>query len=319
VVIGNDTSEWKPVTSGIPQGSVLGPILFVIFINDMPEVVKSNIKLFADDTKAFRAIETMQDMDTMQDDINNLLQWSAKWQLPFNMSKCKIIHFGKKNTNHVYHMGQEELAHVTKEKDVGVIFNSSFNFSNHIRAMTAKANSRVGILRRSFSSLSSYSLKLLYKSIVRPILEYCSSIWFPALVGEIKEIEKVQRRATKLVPSLKNKSYPERLKALDLTSLLYRRKRCDIIQVYRIVHKINNLDFNSFFKRSTNTTRGHNWKLEKPRALTSIRQNSFSNRVVNAWNSLPESAVNSTSLNAFKTALEKAWSSDATKYNPFAE
>ena len=95
VVIGSEFSDWQPVTSGIPQGSVLGPILFTIFINDMPDVVSSFKKLFADDTKIFRAIESLDDISGIQEDINKLFEWSVKWQLPFNIGKCKVIHYGK--------------------------------------------------------------------------------------------------------------------------------------------------------------------------------------------------------------------------------
>ena len=95
--LGGKLSNWKNVTSGIPQGSVLCPILFTIFINDMPDVVKSLMKLFADDAKIFKAIESMNDIGIIQDDINKLLQWSIIWQLPLNLVKCKCIHYGKKN------------------------------------------------------------------------------------------------------------------------------------------------------------------------------------------------------------------------------
>ena len=316
VILGKEKSGWLSVTSGIPQGSVLGPILFTIFINDMPDVVKSSIKLFADDTKIFKAIESVEDISTIQEDINNLQQWSNIWQLPFNIDKCKVLHFGKNNQKHVYSMGTNDLACDEKEKDVGVLFDTTFNFKSHIKCMVAKANSRVGIIKRSFSRLNIQSFKLLYKSLVRPILEYCSAIWFPLQKCDILEIEKVQRRATKLIPKLKDKSYPERLKALNLPTLIYRRNRTDILQVFRIFNKIDNIDPNMFFTLNNSNTRGHKWKLEKPRANTSIRANSFSNRVINDWNALPESVVECSTINAFKNELETAWKNNPKKYDP---
>ena len=152
--MGNEKSGWQRVTSGIPQGSVLGPILFTIFINDMPEQVESTMKLFADDAKLFEAIRSMDNIDVLQDDIDKLLAWSHKWQLPLNIPKCKIIHYGSNNPNHTYTMGGSTLQTDTEEKDVGVLFDSTLNFRKHINTMIAKANSRIGIIKRSFSKLS---------------------------------------------------------------------------------------------------------------------------------------------------------------------
>ena len=183
--------------------------------------------------------------------------------------------------------------------------------------MIAKANSRVGIIKRSFSKLSINSFKLLYKSLVRPILEYCCCIWNPVYKTDADDIEKVQRRATKLVPELRNLPYPDRLTTLNLTTLYYRRKRTDILQVYRIIHKIDNLDFDTFFSLNNNQTRGHQWKLQKPSvSKNKIRRNTFSYRVINNWNNLPDQVVNCDSINAFKNALEKHWSNDPIKYDP---
>ena len=172
-----------------------------------------------------------------------------------------------------------------------------------------------GIIKRSFSCLNKRNFLLLCKSLVRPILEYCSSIWFPLYKGDANEIEKVQRRATKIVPSLSNLEYPQRLRALNLTTLHYRRKRTDILQVYRLIHQIDKVDINQFFTFNDNPTRGHAWKLVKPRCNTKIRANSFSHRVINDWNALPDKVVEKDSLNAFKNALEKHWSKDPLKYN----
>ena len=133
VCLGGKYSNWQDVTSGIPQGSVLGPILFTIFINDMPDAVKSCMKLFADDAKIFNAIENIHDINLIQEDIHKLLQWSTKWQLPLNLSKCKCIHYGKRNPGHKYSIGNLTLSEDSEEKDVGVLFDSSLDFKIHIK------------------------------------------------------------------------------------------------------------------------------------------------------------------------------------------
>ena len=318
VVVGGQMSSWKPVTSGIPQGSVLGPLLFSIFINDMPDLVNSMMKLFADDAKIFKAIESIEDIEMIQEDINKLLQWSLDWQLPLNISKCKCMHYGKKNPNHNYTMGGVPLSEGTSEVDVGVTFDAELEFRTHIKSMISKANSRVGIIKRSFSKLNKKSFKILYKSLVRPILEYCSVIWFPLNDTDANEIEKVQRRATKLVPQLRNDDYPERLRKLDLTTLQYRRERTDVLQVFRIIHQFDKIPFETFFKYSTADvgTRGHEWKLEKPRSTGTGKQrlNSFSHRVIDNWNKLPSGTVSCTTLNEFKTSLKDAWKNRQIKY-----
>ena len=181
--------------------------------------------------------------------------------------------------------------------------------------MVSKANQRVGLIKRSFSRLDIISFKILYKSLVRPILEYCSVIWYPLYKREALEIEKVQRRATKLVPTLKDLSYPERLQKLDITTLAYRRQRTDVLQVFRIIKDVDNIPFESFFEKNSNSTRGNSFKLEKPRASTKLRQNSFSHRVIDIWNSLPDSAVNCKTINSFKDAIEKTWKDSPIKYD----
>ena len=146
VVLGKGSSKWTKVTSGIPQGSVLGPILFIIFINDLPKRISSHIKIFADDTKIFKAIRSFSDINHIQSDINKLVQWSLKWQLYFNNDKCKVIHYGTNNPKHKYKIGNKALGSDTEEKDLGITFDNQLSFSAHIRQICAKANSRVGTI-----------------------------------------------------------------------------------------------------------------------------------------------------------------------------
>ena len=219
---------------------------------------------------------SFKDISVIQEDINKLLKWSTEWQLPFNINKCKCIHYGKNNPKHTYTIGNIDLANDDLEKDVGVHFDPSLEFRIHINKMISKANSRVGLIKKSFSKLSITNFKILYKSLIRPILEYCTVIWFPLYKTDSQEIEKVQRRASKPVPTLKDLPYPERLKTLNLTTLAYRRNRTDMLQVYRIINKIDNIDFDSFFTYNDNNTRGHSKKIDKPWANTRLRLNSFS-------------------------------------------
>jgi hypothetical protein len=294
----------------------LGQILFLLFINDLPDLVNSSVKLFADDTKIFRKIENDADICLLQEDIDKLIKWSSTWQLPFNVDKCKVLHFNKKNPKNCYTMAGKQIGTFEEEKDIGVTFESKFNFKKHIRTMISKANSRVGLIKRTFTNMDKFTFLPIYKSIVRPILEYCSSIWFPIQKNEILEIEKVQKRATKLVREIKNKNYPDRLKYLNLDTLHFRRLRCDVIQAFRIIKGIDKVNINDFFTFDDHSsTRGHSLKVKKPRASTSVRLNSFSHRVVNNWNGLKEATVNCKTLNSFKTALKKEWDKHPLKFD----
>ena len=135
----------------------------------------------------------------------------------------------------------------TEEKDLGVTFDTNLTFQPHIGNIISKANSRVGIIKRTFNKLNEENFKILYKSLVRPILEYCTPIWFPLNKREAEEIEKVQRRATKLVSTIRNKTYEDRIQDLNLTTLYLRRKRTDMIQTFKIFKGLDDLDSSQFF------------------------------------------------------------------------
>ena len=310
VKIGNEFSEKSKVISGIPQGSILGPILFTIFINDLPESIKSICKIFADDTKIYN---TTDNYNTLQQDLNSLTIWSEKWQLFFNSQKCKCLHHGKENTKHEYYIktsnGREPLPDGEEEKDLGVYFSTNLNFDKHINESVRKANMTLGLIKRNFSYIDKDVFNKLYKSLVRPHLEYAQEVWQPYLKRQSKLIEGVQRRATKLIPELKNLNYEERLSHLKLPTLKYRRLRGDMILTFNLFNNGDNEVMGKLLKlhKGTNNiqTRGHNKKLIKDHFRLDIRKHSFSQRITNTWNSLPAYIVNATDTNTFKNLFDK--------------
>ena len=257
-------SNWSEVTSGIPQGSVLGPLLFTIFINDLPLSITSHIQIFADDTKIYN---TVQDSGILKNDVNKLVLWL----LPFNTDKCNILHFGKNNPNIEYSMDEKLVSASRTIKDLGIIFEDNFKFEEHMGIIFMNANSKLGIIKNTVHELTIDNFIILYKALVRPILEYCCTTWTPHFIKDHKEIEKVQKRATKLVKSISHLPYGERL---NLTTLYYRRQRADVLQVFRIIKGIDKLD--NFFELNCRPSRYNSLKLIKPRALTSHKQFSFS-------------------------------------------
>ena len=300
------------VLSGIPQGSVLGPLLFILFVNDMPDVVHSYIQMFADDTKVFKEIASPQDSHDLQSDLDALQKWSADWLLSFNAEKCKVLHVGNKGDDDVskYSMIKDasniELETTNLEKDLGAYIDPTLNFSTHCEKQVNKANRILGLIRRSYSYLDEKSLVKLFTSLVRPHLEYCNSACSPVFKKDCQLLENVQRRATKLVSKLRDLTYEERLKRLDLPSLYFRRARGDMIETYKHLHDIYTNQA-SYIKKDTTQARGHSRKLKKERASKVIRQNFFSLRVTNAWNRLPVAVVEAPSLNCFKNRLDGYW------------
>lgn len=303
-------SSWSSVLSGVPQGSVLGPVLFLCFINDLPETVSGLVKIFADDSKLFSNVLDEESRSKLQEDLDKLCDWSSKWKLCFNASKCKVLHMGYKNENQRYTMIDKDenyvaLTSVQDEKDLGVTFESSLKFEKHITNCVNKAQRTVGLIKRTFDYMDSDMFLVLYKSIVRPILEYSTCVWSPYLKKDIRRVEAIQRRATKLVQNIRHFDYEDRMKSLGLPTLEYRRKRNDLIQVYKAFHGLDDIKWQDMFIRSTNDTRGHSLKLFKRQCRTTQRLNTFAFRVIDSWNNLSEETVNATSLNMFKSRLNQ--------------
>ena len=313
VTLNGKSSKWSSVTSGVPQGSVLGPVLFILYINDLPQKVKSHCVLFADDAKLFKELKQLKDFEEIQDDLYELCVWASKWLLFFNIQKCKVIHIGKGNPAFTYQMKDKneniyELTTVTSEKDLGITFQHDMKFDIHINNIVNKANRLLGLVKRTFSYMDRDTFLIIYKSIIRPIIDYGDSVWNPSLKKHIQMIENIQRRGTKLVPELININYTDRLKMLNLPTLKYRRKRGDLIQVFKILNGHYDINWEDFFTLDTDrthNTRGHSKKLVKHRTLTSLRQKSFCYRVVDHWNNLTEEIVTAKTVTSFKTLLDK--------------
>ncbi len=326
VQVNGKFSRWHKVTSGIPQGSVLGPTLFVMFINDLPECVDSTAYMFADDTKLYRSIKDECDKDILQRDIDSLFDWSTKWLLKFHPDKCKVLRVrnkGKKVDNVSYSMktydgSVTKLEIVDREKDIGVSVDSHLSFEHHISTQINKANQMVGLVRRSFKHLDYRTFCLLFKALVRPHLEYAGCVWCPFKKKDIEAIENVQRRATKMLPHMSTLSYPERLSKLKIPSLKYRRLRGDMIEVYKIVTGVydERVASDLFAPVSNSSTRGHLFKLPKRRSRLNIRKNYFTNRVVDSWNGLPDSVVTAGNVKIFENRLDRHWREHPMLYNP---
>ena len=293
VNVGDSKSKSHKITSGIPQGSVLGPILFLLYINDLPDDMKNAISLFADDVKMCARSSTFH---TNQEDINKMAEWQNHWLLKFNTKdgKCKVLHIGKTNPRHTYYLEGTPLPVVEQEKDLGVLMTSTYVWTEHINNCIKKANSVTAWITRTIISRSPQVLLHLYKSLVRPHLEYCVQLWSPRARygnwGTIMDIEGVQRKFTRLIDGLGLMTYRDRLQKLDLTTLLERRARGDLIETFKILSGISNYG-KDMFKTSRSGL-----KLVIPEGKnTQLKADFLSSRVVSYWNRLPAKVKNSES------------------------
>ena len=321
VRVNGELSTSKAVISGIPQGSVLGPLLFVIYINDLPDVVKSNILLFADDTKIFNKVSSVDDAISLQKDIDALNRWSDIWLLRFNTDKCHVLTIGKFENiahTHRYTLYGDELDHVFEEKDLGVTIDMELTFEEHVATKVKKANSIMGLIRRSFSFLDGDLFKKLYTSFVRPHLEYAIPVWSPHLRKQIRMIERVQERATKSVDGMTNLDYKERLKKLELPTLEFRRQRGDMIQVWKHFNSYDRATLPPSFRPIPRMTRKHPFQLTRNRPKDGIRgvqSNSFYYRVASSWNELDQNVVEAPTINSFKARIDAAWNNKTNKFS----
>ena len=309
VSVGGCHSGWLSLTSGVPQGSVLAPLLFILYVNDLPETVDCSIKIFADDCKLYLPVSLPSGPLVLQRALDSAVCWADEWQLSFNTAKSKVLHIGRLLHHQKYTMSGAIIEETSTEKDLGVHVDSDLKFRKQAATAVSKASQVMAVIRKSFQLIDKKTLPLLFKTLVRPHLEYGNIVWGPFNRADQRRVEGVQRRATKLVPELRNLPYPERLQALNLPSLYYRRRRGDMIAVYQMLHGGFDLDQSIFFNTThVRDTRGHPLRLVKPHAVTRIRRNAFSVRVVNDWNSLPGSVVTSDTLNQFKNRLDAHWS-----------
>ena len=310
-------SEWEEVASGVIQGSVLGGPLFDIFIDDIDlAVLLAIIFKFADDSKIAKIIANELDGRQMQEIIDNLSAWAKQWGMRFNVSKCKVLH-----------MDGVKIVSAEEEKDLGVWMQTSLKPSKHCATAAKSANFAMGQLLRSFHYRKKSNLIPLYKTFVRPRLEFAASAWSPWKEGDIQMLEKVQERFLRQIPDVKGRNYEERLNNAGLTTLKDRRRRGDAIETFKTLGGFNRVDKHSWFKiaeddaratRSTATVTGEGEEERKTNILKGetvrldLRKNFYTVRTVREWNNLPESVRRQTNVNSFKNAYD-SWANQTAR------
>ena len=301
----------------------LGPLLFLLYINDLPDIFDRSVtvKLYADDVKIYSVIGSRIDCNNFQVNLTKLYSWSTQWQLSISYNKCGIVHvaapswFTANEDRLTYELGNNTLRSQVSVKDLGVTIDQSLKFSEHLTNICKAAHSRANLIVRCFASGDRESMLKAFKAYVRPIVEYNSSIWSPTLKKYIDMIERVQRKFTKRLPGMKDKTYFQRMSTLHLESLEIRRIRIDLITVYKILFgHMNVKTSNLFHVRQSSGPRRHRFQLTMPVNRKAVRHSFLANRIIPVWNSLPLS-TNFASLTAFKNSMNNDFLTRACKRN----
>ena len=311
VVVKDAYSAPRHVKSGVPQGSVLGPVLFLIYINHIATNLKCHYKIFADDLKIYTCVDSSnigRDTASLQSDINHLHTTAESWGLHMNSKKCVTLRF--KRRSHIldrpsYTLDGRQLPVSVAQVDLGVLVDDHLKFHEHSRTATRKAGGVAHNLLKGTVCREPEFMMHILKTHIRPILEYASPVWNTGYVQDMKRLESVQRLWTRQIKGLEGKEYGDRLRSLDLYSIKGRLLRADMIKSWKIFNGNSPIQPADLWDISRDTrTRGHPFKIRVSRSQVDARARFFSQRVVQDWNSLPTWVVTSKTLNEFKSALE---------------
>lgn len=305
VRISDTISSPKGVLSGVPQGSVLGPLLFILYTSDLGKNLTCRWNAYADDTKIFA--NPVEHHQQLQNDLVAIQHWSQKWLIPLNGPKCCVLHLGKRNPRLSYYLGDVLVESTRSHSDLGVIITEDLKWNQHVLSVTKKANSVSYLISQAFSLLSGELIRSIMVTYVRPGLEYACPVWSPYYKKDIAHLEKPQRRLTKRLGNLRDLDYGRRCEALEIPTLEQRRLQFDLVETYKLLNNVyTTSEVGGILTTSRNVRlRGHEVILRKERTRTNVRAHFLSNRVVNAWNRLPGDCVSAESLNAFRARLER--------------
>jgi hypothetical protein len=306
VVINGEESSWEEVLSGVPQGSVLGPPLFTVFINDLDDVIKciELLKKFADDTKLGQTA-TPEGQARMHEALDKLCEWARTWGMQFNEKKCKVMYVGHNNTKQAYYMNGHQLERTETERDIGVSVAQNLKQEEQCKKAARTAQTVLSQLTRAFHFRDRHVFVRLYVQYVRPHLEFAVPAWSPWQEGDKEVLERVQKRAVKMISGLEGQTYEERLKEVGLLTLEERRHQADMVQAYKIVTGKDMVKSETWFQSVTVTGRATRsaddpLNLRPQASRLETRRHFFSQRVVESWNSIPSSLKQAETVRAFK-------------------
>ena len=323
VVLDSGFSEWAPVQSGVPQGSILGPLLFVLFINDITEAISlgTNCKLYADDLKIWKSIHST--LDSLQADIDNLHTWSVQNRMTFHPAKCKVVRssLNKSLIIHNYTLASQIIPSDNSETDLGVTLSSRLNFEEHRELVISKQKQKLGLLKRnSRIARTANERRALYLSLVRSLLEHCSQVWRPISEPGIVKFEKVQKRAVKWILdeeelSYSHEQYHDKLKKLNIPTIRNKFSANDLVMLHKIIYGLSPLTLPSYISHFSPDMCTRNTRTQARRDVYQLvtteypRINAFESsyfyRTHLLWNDLPLSLRQNPDPLSFSTELKK--------------
>ena len=299
VVVNGVKSDWAPVLSGVPQGTVLGPLLFSLYINDISSDIESEIRLFADDCVCYREIKDEKDTMKLQRDIDRLGSWARKWGMRFQPVKCNMMQLTRKRIKKIhasYTLEGTNLENVESIKYLGVTITSDLRWNTHVSNVCTKANRTLGFLRRNLHSCPQEVKEAAYKGLVRPVLDYGSSVWDPPGVVLQEELESVQKRAARFVTGnydYETGSMTGILGQLKWESLKKRRKDNRLILLYKGLKGKASVPTDDLIPKTRRCRNQHSMAFQTPIANTDVYKGSFFPQTIRDWNALPDSLVSS--------------------------
>ena len=312
VMVEGEFSGFDQVLSGVPQGTVLGPLLFLCHINDLPLHVKSQIRLFADDCLLYRIIKTVKDQEIIQNDLAALEEWAADWGMSFNATKCYVmsIHRTQKPLTRFYQLGGHILQQVSENPYLGLIIQDDLQWSSHINKICSKASKTLGFIRRNLKHCSENFKETAYISLVRSVLEYSSSVWDPYLDKDIKKLEKIQRNAARFVKKdySRHSSVTAMMKDLNWKPLQERRRENRLLLLFKILNNLVAIPPDkhlSFKNKKYNLRSNHSKEINLKTSEVDSHKNSFFPKTILDWNDLTENQISCQSVIQFKAALQR--------------
>ena len=313
VVVDGAISQATPVISGVPQGSVLGPLLFLLYIDSLSYLQLSHgtkMVLYADDVLIYRCIHYLHDYNILQNDVNQIFSWSLTNCLEFNPTKCKQMVFSRKQISIPYlplQLGDNILERVYTYKYLGVQFTSNLSWSDHIHAKCSKAKKLLGLLYRKFQGCTDpVTLFNLYITLVRPHLEYACEIWNPHLKRDINKVEQLQKFGLRMCTRRWSSDYLDLLLLFSIPTLGDRRLYLNLCTMYKIVHNLVDFPQDVFVPKSLTRLRSSSLTstFVQPFARTNSLKFSFIPHTCSIWNTLPNYITGAESLMAFKRLLQ---------------
>ena len=309
MVIEGASSAPVVTTSGVPQGTVLGPLLFLMYINDLPDSLNSTVRLFADDALLYGTICCDEDTADLQEDLYRLEDWQQKWKMEFNPSKCKIMCFTTKRDppKREYVFCGQILEEVESHPYLGVVLDNKMRWSPHIETITSRANKVLGLIKRNLWNCPKSVKETVYMTLVRPNLQYACSAWDPHYQKDKAALERVQRKAARFVTGNYDRttSVMEMLQDLQWDTLETMRRHTRLSTIHKVCHGLLDGDWGNYLITSKERrTRGsHDFKFIVPKGHKDIFRFSFFPRTITEWNKLPEETVSSQPLCIFKSKL----------------